>query len=459
MGAVYEATNLSINRRVAVKTIHPEKAVRPEAIDRFRREAHVMAAIESEHVAAILDAGEDAEANTAYLVMELLTGEDLAQVLLRAPVLPPQTALRIAVQTLEGLRAAHEVGIAHRDIKPSNIFLVRRRDGTRSVKLVDFGIARSLTSDETPASKKVTKTGSVVGTPPYMSPEQLANAPALDPRTDLWSLGVVLFEMLSGANPYQRATDLPQMLAWICFRPPPVLRQEAPWVPVELAALVQRSMMQSPDMRYAGAAEMIAACRRLLNEPAEIADSMLVTLPPEQRVPVVDRTVPFTAASARIAAPVRSSQQDRGHRGAPTPENRPNRRPLFLFGGILLAGTAGAFAAFYLMSMPSVSVNDPSPALSEPPPEAMPPPKAMPPPVVTQALTARPAISATAAVGEPTTNAFPYAPAGSAMPSSDPGQASSPRGTAAVGSAAPARKPAAATPKPTGSEPFGTGNK
>lgn len=303
MGAVYEAQNVAIQRRVAIKTIHRHKMDDPSMMSRFRREAFAMAAVESEHVAAILDAGEDDQTGMAFLVMEFLAGEDLAQVLARVGPLPAETALRIVHQALQGLRAAHLAGLMHRDIKPSNIFLVRRPDGARLVKLVDFGIARSLSDAESVAAPKVTKTGIVVGSPPYMSPEQLGSSPALDDRTDLWSLGVVLFEMLAGANPYAGAPDLPQLLARICLVPPPLVRDVAPWVPGDVAAIVGRAMRQNPAERYPSAAVMLADVSGLLERSHHLTEAMLVTV---SRVPVGQAqgaTIPILPAAMGPAAP------------------------------------------------------------------------------------------------------------------------------------------------------------
>ncbi|MGH7699376.1 MAG: serine/threonine-protein kinase, partial [Gemmatimonadales bacterium] len=218
MGQVYLAEHLKMGRRNAIKVMNPTLVHDPEAIARFNREALNASRISHPHVCAIHDFG-DTPDGLIYLVMEFIEGEPLTDLLERAGALSTERAAAIFLQTADALQAAHDLGIVHRDLKPDNIMLTRGRDGADVVKVVDFGIAKAVGGD---ASQKVTKTGLVIGTPEFMSPEQLAGD-RLDGRSDLYSLALVFFRMLTGTLPFdadtvqetmvQRLTDAPRTLA------------------------------------------------------------------------------------------------------------------------------------------------------------------------------------------------------------------------------------------------------
>ncbi|HTN88848.1 MAG TPA: serine/threonine-protein kinase, partial [Sorangium sp.] len=200
MGAVYEAVDVALQRRVAVKDIAPELAHGRSALGRFEREAKAASAVQTEHIVRVLDAGVDRETGSPFLVMELLRGEDLAELLDRLGPLPPGLALRIVAQACVGLQKAHAAGVLHRDIKPANLFLARREEGGGIVvKLLDFGVAKIRpVHDPRRDTTGLTRSGHVLGTPRYMSPEQARGIKDVDHRTDLWSLGVVLYRALAG---------------------------------------------------------------------------------------------------------------------------------------------------------------------------------------------------------------------------------------------------------------------
>jgi serine/threonine-protein kinase len=198
MGAVYEAQHLVVKRRFAVKLLRPELAKNTEAIARFRREAEAAGALESEHVAAVTDFGE-APDGAPYIVMEYLVGESVAALLEREGPLPVPRAVSILLQVCRGLEVAHDAGIVHRDLKPDNLFVIKRTDGSDLVKILDFGIAK-LQGGAT--GVQVTRTGSAPGTPHYMAPEQARGEKAIDRRTDIYALGVILYELLSGERPH-----------------------------------------------------------------------------------------------------------------------------------------------------------------------------------------------------------------------------------------------------------------
>lgn len=282
MGDVYEAEDTASGRRVAVKVIRADEEGLSEAtVRRFQREAHAAMAVASEHIARVLDAGFDEDARAPYLVMELLPGEDLDAVLRRLGPLPPATALRIVGQACVGLAAAHEAGIVHRDIKPANLFLARGQedDGRITVKLLDFGIAKVLAGTAGGlASASLTSTGMMLGSALYMSPEQAQGLRGIDYRTDIWSLGVVLYAALTGREPHAGAGFLGDIILAICERPPAPVQERAPWVGPEVAAIVHDALRLAPEERMQSAGEMLGRIRGVLGGGLELGEEMLVAL-------------------------------------------------------------------------------------------------------------------------------------------------------------------------------------
>jgi serine/threonine-protein kinase len=304
MGAVYEARHQGTGRRVAVKLLASaalEK--RPEVVQRFQREAMASGAVESQYIAQVFDSGVDAKTGSPYTVMELLVGEDLSHAIKRLGPLPPDVALRVCAQACMGLRKAHEAGVIHRDIKPANLFLATREEGEVLVKLLDFGIAKikvEVDPNATTENGALTRTGALLGSPLYMSPEQARGRKEIDHRTDIWSLGVVLYEALTGVTPYGHLESFGELLIQICSTPPRHVQDLAPWVPADAAAIVHTALALNADRRFAGAAEMLDALRGALGSgPSAVAlhASMFVALPAETKSLVVTRL--DTAASLR----------------------------------------------------------------------------------------------------------------------------------------------------------------
>lgn len=250
MGAVYEAEHLSVGRRVALKRLHPELATDAHSVTRFQREARAAGATGHEHVVDVLDLG-FAEDGAPYLVMELLAGESLAQRLARQKSLPPDRAASIAGQVLSALEAVHALDVIHRDLKPDNIFLTRRAGRNDYVKVLDFGVSK-MAADKDP---KLTRTGMMVGTPHYMSPEQARGVRQLDHRVDLYAVGVILFECLSGQLPFH-AENYHALLQSILAREAPSLVSLVPSIDAKLAAVVARALAKRPDDRYPDARAM-----------------------------------------------------------------------------------------------------------------------------------------------------------------------------------------------------------
>src|SRR4051812_480796 len=192
MGMVVAATHLQLDERIAIKFLLPEALRNPEAVARFGREAKAAVKIRGEHVARVIDVG-SFENGAPYMVMEHLDGRDLSSFIHERGAMPMSDAVDAVLQACEALAEAHALGIVHRDLKPANLFLTRRPDGTPSIKVLDFGISK-LTAPG--ADHSMTKTSAVMGSPLYMSPEQMTASRGVDARTDIWALGVVLYELL-----------------------------------------------------------------------------------------------------------------------------------------------------------------------------------------------------------------------------------------------------------------------
>ncbi len=228
MGAVYEARHTGTGRMVALKTIHPERLKSPQLLKRFEIEARAAGAIESEHVVQLFDVGVDEDKRIPFIAMELVTGDDLGKLLDRTGRLPADLALRIGVQLCLGLEKAHARGILHRDIKPQNLILAERDGGVRRVKIVDFGLAKVFEDDPNDPAPKVTVTGMLLGSPQYMSPEQARAAKDIDARTDVWSAGMVLYELVTGRTAFEDIKTLPKVIDAITSRPVPPIRGFVP---------------------------------------------------------------------------------------------------------------------------------------------------------------------------------------------------------------------------------------
>jgi hypothetical protein len=277
MGAVYEAEDQAERRRVAIKLIHQDGSRHSvEMISRFEREAKAASAIDAQHITRVLDSGKDARTGVPFIVMEYLLGEDLEQLLRRVGKLPPTVALRVIAQASAGLAHAHAAGIVHRDIKPGNIWLARSEgDPAITVKLLDFGIAKFEHGDAADAAlTSLTRTGAVLGTPLYMSPEQASGIKEVDHRTDIWSLGIVLYAAMAGRVPYDHVEALGNLMVAIIADPIPSVRKHAPWVPVEIAEITDTALQPDRDQRYPSAAAMRDAIMQLIDDDA-LDDAML----------------------------------------------------------------------------------------------------------------------------------------------------------------------------------------
>ena len=253
MGAVWEGTHATLGSRVAVKFIDAEYAESPEARSRFENEARAAARLRSKHVVEVYDHGVTDDGRP-FIVMEFLDGEPLDKRLDRVGRLSPKETAHIVMQICRGLTKAHAAGIVHRDLKPENVFLVRdEEEGTDVAKVVDFGIAKF--NDASLGSSSATRTGSVLGTPHYMSPEQARGLRSVDSRSDLWSVAVIAYRCIVGALPFE-GEAVGDLLVKLCTAPIPVPSQLAPDVPPSFDAWLVRALNRDPAQRFASAAQL-----------------------------------------------------------------------------------------------------------------------------------------------------------------------------------------------------------
>jgi eukaryotic-like serine/threonine-protein kinase len=324
MGVVFAARHKRLGQLVAIKFLSAEMQT-PDLVDRFVREGQAAVRIKSEHIAPVLDVGV-LDTGTPYLMMEYLHGADLSAYLLENGALAVEEAVDFVLQACAALAVAHSAGIVHRDLKPSNLFMTQRLDGSPLIKVLDFGISKvSVTSGEPDPKATLTRPGMMLGSPSYMSPEQLRNASTVDHRADIWAMGIVLHELVAGTPPYD-ADTFAALCAMIASDPPTPLRQAAPDAPEELEAIVRKCVEKAPSDRYQNVAELAAELAPLAPEESRVIASRVSKIlgvtplrspasagrtkvsrtatprPTENLLP--DKTVPLEPSdAARISAP------------------------------------------------------------------------------------------------------------------------------------------------------------
>lgn len=275
MGAVYEATNVGIGKRVALKFLDRDGTRDLDAVARFQREAEAASAVESAHIVQIFDSGVSADGRP-FLVLELLRGEDLRARLRREGRLSEQDTLKLAVQVLRALSRAHAAGIIHRDLKPDNLFLCARDDDPAFVKIVDFGISK--VARRRAGIDTLTRRGTVLGTAFYMSPEQAQAFADVDGRTDLFSLGAILYECLAGRPPHV-GTAYEAVLIDICTKDAADVRTFAPEVSEPLAKIVAKALARDRAERFASAEAFLQALSAVDGVEITSAATLVRSLP------------------------------------------------------------------------------------------------------------------------------------------------------------------------------------
>ncbi|MCA9575197.1 MAG: protein kinase [Polyangiales bacterium] len=289
MGAVYEAEHVLIKRRVAIKCLHAQFATHPEIVARFHREALAVTSIGHENIVEVTDMGRFPD-QSVYMVLEFLQGRDWADDLERGGAQAVGKTVRIMEQVCDALQAAHDKDIVHRDLKPENIFLIERAGNPDFVKVVDFGISKFKDTDTV---QSMTRTGTAMGTPFYMSPEQAQGRKDIDHRSDIYSLGVILFQALTGQYPFDDEA-YPMLVLKICTEPAPNAALFRRDLPAGLAHIVDKCLQKNPADRY----QDCASLKRALSAFREVTDA-----------PQLDENAPKTASFTASAMQARAGGQ------------------------------------------------------------------------------------------------------------------------------------------------------
>jgi len=293
MGVVVAAMHLQLDQKVAIKLLLPDSAKSPEIVARFAREARAAAKIQGEHVARVIDVGE-LENGSPYMVMEYLVGKDLSETLRDRGQLPIAEAIDYVLQATEAIAEAHAAGIVHRDLKPANLFLTRRPDGNSIVKVLDFGISKAAVQANSDGDMSLTKTASVMGSPLYMSPEQMRSTRNVDARADIWALGVILYELLAGRVPFE-ASSMPELCALILTEAPQPVSFFRKETPQALEIAISRCLEKDPNRRFSNVSQLahaIVPFGSRIGETSALrisrilgAAGMTLSPPPEGRLP------------------------------------------------------------------------------------------------------------------------------------------------------------------------------
>ncbi len=256
MGVVVAAEHIALGGRVAIKYLQPEALSNAEIVERFLREGRAARRIQSDHVARVFDVGTLPD-GAPYLVMEHLDGEDLGALLASKGPLPIMDVVGYVLETCEALAEAHHKGIVHRDLKPSNLFLTRMSDGTSTIKVIDFGVSKVMPTAVDPGGGHITRTAVMMGSPYYMAPEQMSSARDVDPRADIWSLGIILYQLLAGDPPFVGETLMEIYDAMLAGpKPLRVVRAEVPEV---LEQVIARCLRRKVSERWNHVGELAAA--------------------------------------------------------------------------------------------------------------------------------------------------------------------------------------------------------
>jgi serine/threonine protein kinase len=367
MGVVLAAQHLDLAQPVAIKFLNAQYAHDAEMVTRFLREARAAAAVRSEHVARVLDVNRT-EAGVPYIVMEHLDGTDLDQLVRARGPLPIEGAVDYVLQACEAIAEAHAARIIHRDLKPANLFLTHRADGSPLVKVLDFGMSKVLATDGASGDGSLTSPAAVLGSPWYMSPEQLRATKYVDHRTDVWALGVILYKLLGAAQPFEAPT-VASCLVKIVTEPPVPLRSRRPEVPAALETVIGCCLEKDVDRRLQNVAELAQALLPFAPPPSRISVERIVRVLLGSDLPGHE-----TLSRSVVAAPALAESSTAGaitRTPAVTASSTP-RWPLATAAVLLfLAGIVFVIARISAASRaaPSSAATVEPPAATSPPPE------------------------------------------------------------------------------------------
>ena len=355
MGVVFEATHERLGQRVAIKMLLPALLEVAELVGRFEREARASAQLRHRNSARVVDV-DVSPSGIPYIVMELLHGHDLEEELGRRGRLPIGEAVHYVLQACSAMSEAHRLGIVHRDLKPSNLFLNDEGDGTTCLKVLDFGISKIQTEDVS-----LTSTQAQMGTPLYMSPEQVRSAKNVDHRTDLWSLGIILYELIAGQPPFMGSAA--GIGAAIVNDPPPPIVTARPDVPAELARVIERALTKSPADRFASARDLAAALMPFSSTPVPLeprtSSGSIPRLSTSGENPAAIEHAATIAAVSPASVP---SKNATGGSWAKESSSTKRSRPWAAYAGIaLLAGVALGVGGFFALGR---KTGDPTPTSS-----------------------------------------------------------------------------------------------
>jgi serine/threonine-protein kinase len=306
MGVVVSAKHIDLDELVAIKFLHPEYAEQHDQVERFLREGRAAAKIKSDHVARVRDVGTQ-ENGAPYMIMELMVGTDLGALLEKEGPLPIDEAVEFVLQACECLAEAHAAGIVHRDLKPANLFLTELADGTPRIKVLDFGISKLIDT----RAATLTKTNGLVGSPLYMAPEQLSSPKNVDSRADVWALGVILFQLVSGKRPFE-TNNIAQLILMVASEDPTPLSTLVKDLPPGFDAAVMNCLKKKPDERTTDVGALATSLEPFATAEAKKSIERIVRVVQGIPNPTSRRRGGKTLPQPEIATAERPSKPDAG---------------------------------------------------------------------------------------------------------------------------------------------------
>lgn len=380
MGVVVAALHLELGGLFAIKFLLPSTLGLPEAIERFLREARAAARLRGEHVARVHDVGR-MENGAPYMVLEYLDGCDLKEIVKKQGPLSVEETVTYLLQVCDAIAEAHAAGIVHRDLKPANLFLTQRPNGSPCVKVLDFGISKVSGPEEV----DLTGTGAMFGSPLYMSPEQISKTKSVDARTDIWAMGVILYELLTGITPFTAATML-EVVSGVLQEEPAPPRQRRPDLLPAVEAVILRCLRKKREERFQSVAELMAALRAAVGWPAEapLGRGSMASVSGWTGIgvgagsPVEEATTPLPRAAVVATMPLHrptaivetpttetvgeGSTAAWGRTRQPSPSRQSSRWPVVAGAALGIVGVAAA--AWRLAGTSSVMTEPPAPAMA-----------------------------------------------------------------------------------------------